>query len=45
MYRDTTCTVATAVERGREGEEMKEGEGERHRKRPEGRANSRSAFA
>ena len=44
MYRDTTYAVA-AAERRREGEEMKEREGERHRKRPEGRANSRSAFA
>lgn len=44
MYRDTTWAVATAAERSREGDEMKAGEGERHRKRPEGRATSRSVF-
>lgn len=43
MYRDNTRAVATAAERMRECDEMKEGE--RHRKRPEGRANSRSVFA
>lgn len=51
MYRQHTgCCYCcyTAVERvrgGGEGDKMRAGEGKRHTKRPEGRANSRSVFA